>query len=125
LPAIIDLTNAKCYRGGKCEQFIKSMFVPTKSNQRFINFTDTTSEFAMPMTTFNPNDMTKQQPILGTDLGGINQVYKQWPNFSSDPKKAKQQSDMFLKRLKMSIDQKQIKIEKPIDDKDPNFKKTK
>lgn len=121
LPAIIDVKGSKCYRGSKCEQYIKRMMTPKKpTDQKFINFVSQTSEFAMPMTNFNKEDMTKQIPILENEIGGIEGVYEKWPTFSSDPAKAKRQSDMFLKRLKQRIDQGNIKLDPPIDDKVSN-----
>ncbi len=121
LPAIIDVQGAKCYRGSRCEQYIKRMMAPKKrNNERFIDFISPTSDLAMPMTNFDKEDMAKQLPILESEMGGLDAVYSKWPTFSSDPKKAKNQSDMFLKRLKQRIDQSNIKVDPPVDDADEN-----
>jgi len=119
LPAIIDVQGAACHRGSKCEQYIKRMMAPKKkNNERFIDFIAPVSDMAMPMTNFDKEDMANQVPILESEMGGLDAVYSKWPEFSSDPVKAKRQSDMFLKRLKQRIDQKGVKLDPPAEDSD-------
>lgn len=120
LPAIIDVVGANCQRGSRCEQYIKRMMAPKKKlTDRFVNFIGS-SEMTMPVMSFDQKDMSKQQPILQEDMGGLDTVYKNWPTFSSNPVKAKAQSDAFLKRLKQKIDQRNIKLDPPIEDTDEN-----
>ena len=124
LPAIvITQGQGTCYKGSRCEQYIKQLLAhqtKPKNKQEFVD----TSQIDYQAFKIDPqygkkgcnkkgmNDVSVQN----RDTFGLG-VYQNWPKFSRDPVKAKQQSELFLRKLKQDMQRRNIKAEKPIDDK--------
>ena len=120
LPAIVDVRGqGGCYRGSKCEQYITRKLIPRKQTaQRFIDM-GSPSLFRLDV-----DDITKQEPMLESEIGSLEGAYDKWPKFSSDPVKAKSQSDSMLRKLKQRIDRLNIKVDEPVADMDGNTSAT-
>lgn len=125
LPAIVN-TNGEgtCYKGSRCEQYIKQLVSQINTKQGGQEFVDTSQidfqAFKIAPTYgrqgYEKSGMNDRH-VQNNDTFGLTGVYKQWPKFSSNPVKAKQQSELFLRKLKEDMTRRNIKPEKPVDDK--------
>lgn len=115
LPSIVDTQGqGACYQGSRCEQYIKQIITQSnkhnKSGQKFVD----TSFIDYQAFKINPNKGMNEEHIQTSDAFGLG-VYPTWPKLSSDPVKAKQQSDFYLQKLEAEMKRRNIKAEKPID----------
>ena len=115
LPSIVNTQGqGACYQGSRCEQYMKQLISESnknnKSGQKFVD----TSFIDFHAFKINPSKGMNQEHIQTSDAFGLS-VYPTWPKLSSDPVKAKQQSDFYLQKLESEMKRRNIKAEKPLD----------
>lgn len=124
LPAIVVTQGqGTCHKGSRCEQYIKQLIVhqsKSTNKQEFVDTSQIDYQAFKIDNQYGKKGSTKKGMndvhVQNTDTFGLG-VYKHWPKFSNDPVKAKQQSELFLRKLKQDMQRRNIKPEKPIDDK--------
>lgn len=125
LPAIVTTSGqGSCYKGSRCEQYIKhlmSTINKTQNGQEFVDTSNIDFQAFKIAPSYGQQGYEKSgmndRHVQNHDTFGLNGVYQNWPKFSSNPVKAHQQSELFLKKLKEDMARRNIKPPKPVDDK--------
>lgn len=125
LPAIVTTSGqGSCYKGSRCEQYIKHLITTinkTQNGQEFVDTSNIDFQAFKIAPSYGQQGYEKtgmnDRHVQNIDTFGLNGVYQNWPKFSSNPVKAHQQSELFLKKLKDDMARRNIKPPKPVDDK--------